>query len=128
MYLKNSIYKETLKIPKVFLFVSFQHESRNYETNVQAMSVKYESPTAVNREGLSKLQNRYSFHKTRKSQELLLPPVLSIQQSNQVKYPFMKLIKLCENSYFFGYCTRIGSGAKLTDNAYNENDTLFMGI
>lgn len=53
----------------------------------------------------------------------------SMQQSNQVKYPFMKSIESYENSYFLlGYYMKIGSGAKLTDDAYDENDTLFVGI
>lgn len=41
----------------------------------------------------------------------------------------MKSIESYENSYFLlGYYMKIGSGAKLTDDAYDENDTLFVGI
>lgn len=36
-------------------------------------SMKYESSTVVNRGGLSKLQNRYSFQKAGRPRELLAP-------------------------------------------------------
>lgn len=128
MYLKNSIYKETLKIPKAIC---------QFSTRVTQLWNKYASH--VREIWITNGGKSWRIIKTTKS--IFVPQnkkitrivaatglVDSTQQSNQVKYPFMKLIKLCENSYFFGYCTRIGSGAKLTDNAYNENDTLFMGI
>ncbi|OAD52643.1 BUD13 like protein [Eufriesea mexicana] len=97
----------TLKVPTAICQYRSQHESRDYETqtNVQVASVKYESSTAMNREGLSKLQNRYSFQKTGRTREPLAPVCERSRwfsaTKRPTKYPFMKSIEPPRKSTIF---------------------------
>ena len=56
--------------------------------------MKYESSTVVNRGGLSKLQNRYSFQKTGRPRELLAPVCHRSRRFSTIKQPAVVCIRL----------------------------------